>query len=54
MTDAIPRGTPTIVPHLVVRGGSQAIDFYKKTARRKATRAKSRTKVISKPARRKR
>jgi len=27
---AIPEGLHTITPHLVVRGGDQAIDFYKK------------------------
>jgi PhnB protein len=26
----IPEGTPTIVPHLVVRGGAAAIEFYKR------------------------
>jgi PhnB protein len=28
VVQAIPEGTPSIVPHLVVRGGSAAIDFY--------------------------
>src|SRR5207244_1251228 len=26
----LPQGTRTITPHLVVKGGSQAIEFYKK------------------------
>jgi PhnB protein len=27
---AVPEGTHTVTPHLVVRGGDQAIEFYKK------------------------
>lgn len=30
MAQPIPAGTPSVVPHLVVRGGNAAIDFYKR------------------------
>jgi uncharacterized glyoxalase superfamily protein PhnB len=30
MAQPIPEGTPSIVPHLVVRGGGAAIEFYKR------------------------